>query len=1380
MQNIKETMTCVCAALRSWWNRQRRPLLPLHGVLVFAVLLRCGSVAPAAILTENGMPTVDPSRMINCNGTYYVYSTGQLAQYSVDRIHWTNGASPFDYWPNPNGVPPSAYSVVPDAPVWAPDVIFYNNKYYLYYCVCSNSNTNSAIGLLTNPTLDPTAANYHWTDVGIVVHHHDIADRRSAIDPCPFVDGNNNLWLSWGSGNGHGATSTTPSIFLTRLDNTTGLASATDTTEYPIGLGSNVEAPYVHYHAGYYYLFSNVGMNTTYNIRVARSVSFTGPYVNKAGTQNASEAFMAATVNKNSINGNQRGPGHVGILSEGGIDRFTYHYINTSGNKVLGEQTLLWGPDGWPIAGADLAPGTYKISSLNSGLAVGVYQAATTAGTPLDQETYTGSNFQKWTVSYTTNGSAADGYYRLTSPGSGNVAELFESNPNNGTLIDQGAWSNGNNQRWFIEQTSDGYYRMVSPVSQKVVEVPGFSTTPGTSLAQMDWNNSVNQQWIIGTTSGTPPATPAGLAATSGNGQVALMWTTVAGATAYHVKRGIANGGPFTTSIGSPTATSFTDRSVINGTIYYYTIAALNASGISTQSAPAAAKPQVPPVVTETDSSLTGGGFAPLASDNLILGNSGASALSITAFSDGAGAASTLTDGNPRAPASSGPLGIESGSITYHLGSGPNGIGYTITGLRSLTAWGDSGRINPQYTISYSLDGVNFTSFATVNYTATAGANGTDVTLGVTGLSNVQSVRFTFPNTQQNIWVAYAELAVFGQPTPVVTVGLSAPAGGASYLAPASVTAVANPVSSSGIVTNVDFYLDGEKVGTATNSPWSFTAYNLMPGDHTLSVIATDNLGVTGISAGVNITVTAPTPVITETDLGFANGSFAALAGNNLILGNVGDSALALDTIAFTGTAANLTDGVLQAPGNQGAANQVVYIKGGTVTYNLGTGPNGIGYTITGIRSLTAWGDGGRINPSFTVSYSLDGVNFFPLRSVNYTAVSGANGTDVTLGVSGLANVRSIRFTFPNTQQNGGVGYTELAVCGKSSGVTPTQTALSASANPTTPGTSVTFTATVQDAGVAAASATGHIVFLIDGSVVATNVIAIGAASYTTSGLTAGMHTLTAVYSGDADYATSANSLTQSVYQAPAVTETDVSLTGGSFALPGANNLILGNAGSSTLTTVTYTGTAANLTDGVLQAPGSPGSSSSIVMIKTGTVTYSLGTGSAGLGFTLTGVRSLTAWTNNTRINPKYTVSYSEDGITFTPLATVSYAAPTGAKGTDVALAVSGATRVKYLQFTFPNTQQNSGVAYSELAVYGTSTPAVPLSLGAQPLPPDWTSVVLNLNGLATGQSYTVQSSPSLAAGSWSDEVTFTASQATAAFTYPMGGNARCFYRLKY
>jgi hypothetical protein len=345
---------------------------------------------------------------------------------------------------------------------------------------------------------------------------------------------------------------------------------------------------------------------------------------------------------------------------------------------------------------------------------------------------------------------------------------------------------------------------------------------------------------------------------------------------------------------------------------------------------------------------------------------------------------------------------------------------------------------------------------------------------------------------------------------------------------------------------------------------------------------------------------------------------------------------------------------------------------------------------------------------------------------------------------------------------------------------TPTQTALSTSANPSSPGTSVTITATVQADGVTAGDASGNIVFQVDGADMSPIAVANGMAAFITSSLTMGVHTITATYSGDAGYAASANSLTQTIYQPPSVTETDLSHAGGSFAPLAANNLILGNAGTSTLTTVSYTGTSANLTDSVLQAPGSPGTGSSIVMIQNGTVTYSLGNGSEGLGYTLTGIRSLTAWVNNTRINPKYTVSYSLDGITFLPLATVTYSAPTGANGTDVALAIAGATHVKYLRFTFPNTQQNSGVAYSELAAYGTSTPNLPLSLSAQILSPDQTSVVLNLNGLVTGHSYTVQSSPSLLPNSWFDEVTFTATQATAAFTYPMSGNARCFYRLKY
>ena len=276
-------------------------------------------------------------------------------------------------------------------------------------------------------------------------------------------------------------------------------------------------------------------------------------------------------------------------MSEGGIDRCTYHYYPDTGGSVAGEQTIIWGADGWPSCGADLAPGTYKVSSLNSGLAMGVNQAATTNGAPLDQETYTGSSFQQWTVNYTTNGSTADGYYNLTSVGSGLVADLYQSSPNNGTLIDQWTWGNGSNQRWLIEQTSDGYYRVVSKASQSVIDVTNFSALTGTWLDEMNWSNTVNQQWIIGPTSGTPPVALTGLKATVGAGQIALTWTTVSGATSYSIRRGTTSGGPYTTSLGISTAGSFTDTVVTNGATYYYVVAAVNASGVSGNSSPASA-----------------------------------------------------------------------------------------------------------------------------------------------------------------------------------------------------------------------------------------------------------------------------------------------------------------------------------------------------------------------------------------------------------------------------------------------------------------------------------------------------------------------------------------------------------------------------------------------------------------------------------------------------------------------------------------------------------------------------------------------------------------------------------------------------------------------
>ncbi len=89
----------------------------------------------------------------------------------------------------------------------------------------------------------------------------------------------------------------------------------------------------------------------------------------------------------------------------------------------------------------------------------------------------------------------------------------------------------------------------------------------------------------------TAPATPTGLQATGGNAQISLTWNASTGATSYNVKRSTTSGGPFTSTLASPTATNYVDTTVTNGTAYFYVVSAVNAAGESANSSQVTATP---------------------------------------------------------------------------------------------------------------------------------------------------------------------------------------------------------------------------------------------------------------------------------------------------------------------------------------------------------------------------------------------------------------------------------------------------------------------------------------------------------------------------------------------------------------------------------------------------------------------------------------------------------------------------------------------------------------------------------------------------------------------------------------------------------------------
>jgi hypothetical protein len=115
---------------------------------------------------------------------------------------------------------------------------------------------------------------------------------------------------------------------------------------------------------------------------------------------------------------------------------------------------------------------------------------------------------------------------------------------------------------------------------------------------------STNSSYVSASPVLAAPETPAGLAATPGDAQVALSWTASPFATGYTVKRATDIAGLYSV-IGSttdPVVTYDDTDGLYNGTTYYYTVSATGAGGDSSDSSPVSATPFGPlPLVASID-----------------------------------------------------------------------------------------------------------------------------------------------------------------------------------------------------------------------------------------------------------------------------------------------------------------------------------------------------------------------------------------------------------------------------------------------------------------------------------------------------------------------------------------------------------------------------------------------------------------------------------------------------------------------------------------------------------------------------------------------------------------------------------------------------------
>lgn len=289
-------------------------------------------------------PVLADPTVIKYGDYFYAYGTednwGEEGGYhlvpvirSKDLIHWELAGDAFDKkpdWKSKGGI-------------WAPDVTEVGGKFVMHYSFSTWGDPNPGIGI---------AISYHpegpFEDLGPVFDSKEIGVANS-IDPF-YWEEKGKKYLVWGSFHG---------LFITELspDGKKAVGAKTQLA------GNHLEAAYIHFREGFYYLFASAGTccegeKSTYRILAGRSESLFGPFLDSKGNDlmdgKSGELVLQGKSGETGI----AGPGHNAeiITDSAGQDWILYHGMelrkpklaNGTNRRALFLDPLIW-KDGWPL-----------------------------------------------------------------------------------------------------------------------------------------------------------------------------------------------------------------------------------------------------------------------------------------------------------------------------------------------------------------------------------------------------------------------------------------------------------------------------------------------------------------------------------------------------------------------------------------------------------------------------------------------------------------------------------------------------------------------------------------------------------------------------------------------------------------------------------------------------------------------------------------------------------------------------------------------------------------------------------------------------------------------------------------------------------------------
>ena len=134
----------------------------------------------------------------------------------------------------------------------------------------------------------------------------------------------------------------------------------------------------------------------------------------------------------------------------------------------------------------------YAVTSVHSGLALGIEGAATDPGGELIQANRTDAADQQFRFL-----DSGGGYFRIQVRHSGQVLDVWDWNPDDGARIVQWTDLDGANQQWQITEHEDGAVSFINRFSGKALDLWEFSTEPGARISQYAYTGSDAQRWRL-------------------------------------------------------------------------------------------------------------------------------------------------------------------------------------------------------------------------------------------------------------------------------------------------------------------------------------------------------------------------------------------------------------------------------------------------------------------------------------------------------------------------------------------------------------------------------------------------------------------------------------------------------------------------------------------------------------------------------------------------------------------------------------------------------------------------------------------------------------------------------------------------------------------